>query len=433
MEPDTPKHVDAIIVGSGPGGATVAKELAEQKKKVIILERGDNWKIQGTNWQTAATAAIPGRNILITNNGLAMFRGITTGGSSVYYYATAFDPPVAMLQKYGLDIRTEIEEVREELPVAPLRDDLIGPGARRIMQSARELGYDWHKLPKFVFQDQCRARCWRCDYGCPYGAKWTARNYVEQALENGARLINRAKVKKVIVENNTAVGVEYTKWGSAFRVFAPQIVLSAGGIGTPVILRKSGIYGAGYDFFFDPLITVMGTVPGLKGGKEFPMATGIHMEEEGYVMTDMIVPRTLHMLFAAEVFRFPKLFSHSSTLQIMIKAKDSLGGRVTWKEGVRKKLSSDDKAKLFHGYKRARQILKHAGAKDIFKSWYIAAHPGGTVKVGDILDADLKTPYDSLYVCDCSVIPESWGLPPTFALVALGKRLAKHLVAGSLA
>ena len=49
----------------------------------------------------------------------------------------------------------------------------------------------------------------------------------------------------------------------------------------------------------------------------------------------------------------------------------------------------------------------------------------------DILDSDLKTEYDNLYVCDCSVIPEAWGLPPTLTIIALGKRLAKHLSAES--
>jgi choline dehydrogenase-like flavoprotein len=57
----------------------------------------------------------------------------------------------------------------------------------------------------------------------------------------------------------------------------------------------------------------------------------------------------------------------------------------------------------------------------------IAAHPSGTVKVDDLLDSNLKTRFDNLYVCDCSVIPEAWGLPHTFTIVALGKRLAKHL------
>ena len=423
------KMYDAIVVGSGPGGATVAKELSEKQQNVLILEWGDNWQVRGTNWQAALSMGIPGRSLLVTNQGLGMVRGITTGGSSIFYYATAFDPPISMLKKHGIDITQEVSEIREELPMEPLKDELIGPGARRIMESARDLGYQWEKLPKFIFQDKCRADCWRCNYGCPYEAKWNARHFVSQALANGSSLINRAKVQKVIVENNTAVGVEYTKWGTVCQAYAPKIILSAGGIGSPVILRKSGIYGAGYDYFYDPLITVLGTVDNLNGGKEIPMATGMHMEEEGYVMTDMTVPHTLYLLFAAEVFRFHKLLAHKNTLQIMIKAKDSLGGRVTYNEGVRKRLADKDKAKLLNGYERARQILKNAGARDIFKSWYVAAHPGGTVKVGDIVDSDLKTAYDNLYVCDCSVIPEAWGLPPTFTLIALGKRLAKHLAA----
>lgn len=43
--------------------------------------------------------------------------------------------------------------------------------------------------------------------------------------------------------------------------------------------------------------------------------------------------------------------------------------------------------------------------------------------------SNLKTKYDHLYVCDCSVIPEAWGLPPTSTIIALGKRLAKYLLA----
>ena len=141
----------------------------------------------------------------------------------------------------------------------------------------------------------------------------------------------------------------------------------------------------------------------------------------------MTLPNTLYMAFTAEVFRMHKLFSHAHTLQIMIKAKDSLGGRLTDRGGVRKNLAQSDKRKLLHGYERAKGILKHAGAKGIYKSWYIAAHPGGTVKINELIDSNLMTEYDNLYVCDCSVIPEAWGLPPTLTLIGLGKRLAKHL------
>ncbi|RMF20463.1 MAG: GMC family oxidoreductase, partial [Deltaproteobacteria bacterium] len=379
-----------------------------------------------------AAAAIPGKSLLITNRMLAMFRGITTGGSSLFFYATAFDPPLDMLRQYGLDIAAEVDEAKRELPIAPLADDLVGPMAKRIMAAARELDYDWQKLPKFVYQDKCRAGCWRCNYGCPFGAKWSARMWVEDAVEHGATLRPRSKVERVLIEGTTATGVEYKRRGRTERAYAEQVIVSAGGIGSPLILRASGIKGAGYRFFFDPLIAVMGTVDDLSGGREFPMAAGVLMKDEGYLMTDMTIPTLLYLGFTAEVFRLHKLASHRRTLQIMIKAKDSLGGRLTDGGGLRKRLARDDEAKLLDGYRRARTILERAGARDIFKTWYVATHPGATVKVGELVDSNLKTEFDRLYVCDCSVIPEAWGLPPTLTLVGLGKRLAKHLTAGDV-
>ncbi len=428
MKTQLKKHYDAIIVGTGPGGASVARELAKQKKTVLMLEWGNNEPINGTKAQTIRNMGIPGRGVLFTNEMLTMVRGITTGGSSIYYYGTAFQPPINMLEKYGIQIETELEEVNNELPIAPLSDDLMGPMASRIMKSARSLGYDWQKLPKFLDQDKCRSDCFKCGYGCPHNAKWTARSFVKDARAGGAELITGAKVTSVLSENGKATGVAFRKGLGTYSVFGDQVVLSAGGIGSPVILRASGYAGAGRDFFYDPLIAVFGIVPDLKkGGREVPMAAGIHMEDEGYVMTDMTLPGTLFSMLSGQVGRINQLMNNPGAMTIMIKAKDSLGGRLSDTGGVRKILSKNDKQKLNQGYERAREILSHAGAESIFKSYYLAAHPGGTVKINEFVDSNLETDMQRVFVCDCSVIPEAWGLPPTMTLLCLGKRLARHL------
>jgi choline dehydrogenase-like flavoprotein len=96
---------------------------------------------------------------------------------------------------------------------------------------------------------------------------------------------------------------------------------------------------------------------------------------------------------------------------------------------VKKKLTREDRLRLDKGAEHARRILKNAGATDIYRGWLFAAHPGGTVKIGEQLDTNLQTRFENLYVCDCSVIPQEWGLPPTWTILSLGKRLAKHLLA----
>jgi glycerol-3-phosphate dehydrogenase len=109
--------------------------------------------------------------------------------------------------------------------------------------------------------------------------------YIDQALANGAELIDKAKVKRVIIEDNKAIGVEFIKNGKSSRVLAPKIIISAGGIGSPIILRASGIERAGHDFFFDPLIGVRGIAEDTDVPmSEIPMSAGIHMlHDDRYV------------------------------------------------------------------------------------------------------------------------------------------------------
>jgi choline dehydrogenase-like flavoprotein len=366
--------------------------------------------------------------MLYTPQMLSLVRGITTGGSTIHYYATAFPVPLAMLKSHGIDIANEVEELRAELPIAPLRDEMVGPMSMRIMEAARDLGYDWKRLDKLIYQDRWRPEFSFGHYGDPHGVKWTARMYVEEALANGADIINGAKVQKVLFEGHKAVGVEFTKRRKSMKRFAAKVVLAAGGIGTPVIMRASGVKEAGCDFFFDPLIGVRGTIRGFTvPASEIPMTAGVHLEDEGYMMTDMSHPFATSALFAAGSLRFHKMLSRRRTLQIMVKAKDELGGRLTNSGGIRKILDKKEKQKLQRGYDRAKEILRKAGARGIFRTQYLAAHPGGTVKVGHLLDSNLMTQFEDLFVCDCSAIPEAWGLPPTTTLIGLGKRLAKFI------
>jgi len=112
----------------------------------------------------------------------------------------------------------------------------------------------------------------------------------------------------------------------------------------------------------------------------------------------------------------------------MVKVRDDLGGKITKRGFLSKKLTDNDWEKLNKGAQISKRILENLGATEIYKTWLLAAHPGGTVKIGEHLDENLQTKFRDLYVCDASVFPEKLGVPPTSTILALGKRLAKHLV-----
>ena len=72
---------DVIVVGTGPGGASVARDLTKYGKKVLILERGDYEPTQGKFSQMLKRGWIPVTKMPITTRGTMVPRGITTGGT----------------------------------------------------------------------------------------------------------------------------------------------------------------------------------------------------------------------------------------------------------------------------------------------------------------------------------------------------------------
>jgi len=426
MKPTQASKFDVIVVGSGPGGASVARELARRGCKVLILEQGSAAPLRGTPAQMARIAAVPGKSAFLHRDASLLVSGISVGGTSSINFATAGPPPLAMFSAHGIDLAPALAELQAELPMAPLPDELVGPMAKRIQQGALAQGLAWRKLDKLIRPQSCRTGCWRCVYGCPFGAKWTARDFIDEAITHGATLIDQAQAEQILVQQGRAAGVRYRRAGRTHEVVADNIILAGGGIGSPRLLHRSGLHAASSAFFSDPVVAVMGQVEDIDGGAEVPMAAGLYLQEEGIALADMTLPGPMYQAFATQVGRIDRLFSHARTLTLMVKIRDDIGGSVGphW---VDKTLTTADRSRLATGVGIARGILQAAGARKIFKSWHFAAHPGGSLTIGSVVDSSLRTSTPNLYVCDASVIPGPWGLPPTLTLLCLGKRLGQQL------
>jgi choline dehydrogenase-like flavoprotein len=430
---------EVIVVGSGPGGATVARELSGKGKDVLILERGYDQRHRfyyGT--YLGALLYSDRMSLLYTEEGLNIIAPIMVGGATGMYCGCAAEPPDWLKGKYGVDIDAEVNEAADELNIRPLPQNLRGAASTRIARAGQALGYDWFAQPKFMTPDRskqhgknfaCRANCM---LGCRCGAKWNAAEWVDEAGAAGARIREGARVKKIRIANGRVAALEGRIRGASFIAQADTVVLSAGGIGTPRILQNSGLDGAGVGMTMDTTVMIYGASPEKGTGKEPPMTWSWENPAAGYMLSTLTDPWLMYPLAALRKGIGPTLrwLQWNKLLGVMIKLKDDISGGIYPDGKIRKPLTPSDSERLNDAFEVCRRILIEAGAKksSIFMRPLIGTHPSATVRIGDLVDTNLKTEVEGLYVCDASVFPEALDRPTVLTIIGLGKRLSKYLI-----
>jgi choline dehydrogenase-like flavoprotein len=429
------KHYDYIIVGTGPGGAPVARDLSKEGRSVLIIERGI---------RNEKTVGFPFGPLLMDKfglfcrsmEGLNLARGITLGGSSMLYNANVFDPPLFLYEKMGIDFSQEVTELRNELPINVLPDRFFKKESSlfKMMDAATARGYTVKPQEKYIDPDKCKVGCDTCMMGCKRGAKWTTREFVDEAVGYGADLMVGTRVRDIIIENGKAKGVR-TWLGK--KIYGDNIIVAAGGVSSPRILLRSNIEGyVGENFFVDPIDAVMG-FPNEKSGSGSGQMTFTHafnIEDDGHVLVGNVGMggSLLFSLMRANVFK--NNIAHLPYLQrgigLFAKLADQPNGKI-YKDGrISKPILPEDQQRLDKATDLCTEIMIETGVnpKSIVIGKGLGGHLGGTVAMGRAVDKNFQTEIQNLYVCDGSVLPVSPGAPPSLTILALSSFFAKTLL-----
>ena len=88
-------HYDLIVIGSGPGGASLAQRVARTGKRILLLERGDYLPRSPANWDSKTVfvdGAYQAKETWFETNGNAFHPGLHyyVGGNSKVYGAALF-------------------------------------------------------------------------------------------------------------------------------------------------------------------------------------------------------------------------------------------------------------------------------------------------------------------------------------------------------
>ena len=399
--------VDVIIVGAGTGGLSVARELSKNPNvNISIFEKGP---------LSDASEAYKYYDVWDKNE-MELIKTDLVGGSSLVIAGNFVPSLVDELKEYNIDISPQLEQLKEEIGIQTMPKTHEGKINKLLKDAAAELGLEMQDMPKGIDPTKCK-QCGKCAWGCPHGAKWSSLDDLKIAQENGAKLITNEGVMGLVVENNTIKGIK-TNQGNQY--FADIVVLAAGGMVTPKLLRTVGI-NAGETFSVDPFITVGGYYKGAKQDNEIQMNKFIKLP---------------HVVIASHTSQYllPKIqethpdATVDDIISFMIKVPDNLKGHVYLNE-VQKGIDFEDASLLARGAAIAGSILVKAGAdiESISSTHVRGAHLIASARIGDIVDSNLETEIKNLYVADGSVLPKAPGLPPIYTILALSRRLGQYL------
>lgn len=260
------ERVDVVVVGSGAGGAVVAKELAERGLSVAVVEEGAYFTRDDFTGPLLARMQRlyrdRGMTLALGSPAIPVPLGKAVGGTTVVNSGTCFRAPDAVLRdwasRHGIEgaapeaMAPLYERVERTLSVRPVPEELLGENARVFRRGVVALGLHGAPIRRNIVG--CRG-CGVCALGCPSDAKQAMHlSYLPRAEAAGARIYARCRVRRILVERGRAAGVEAEilpeeRHGSGsasgprgrLRLRADAVVLAAGAVHTPLLLMENGL------------------------------------------------------------------------------------------------------------------------------------------------------------------------------------------------
>ncbi|HVR10951.1 MAG TPA: GMC family oxidoreductase N-terminal domain-containing protein [Thermoanaerobaculia bacterium] len=255
-------EADVCVVGSGAGGAVIASRMAEQGRRVVVLEAGgyftasdfhqlELWGYKHLWYRGGATPTADGNVLLLAG-------GTLGGGTEINWMNCVRTPDLVRqdwVQRFGLDgvdspaFDAYMDTVETRI-MASTQTAFMNSQNLRMFEGCQKLGYR---------STQCHVnwnpQCFQpllagyTGFGDQTGAKQTARRtFLRDAYRNGARILVYCRADRIVTASGRAAGVEATYADPQGRkaqvsVRAPQVVVACGALESPALLLRSGIGG----------------------------------------------------------------------------------------------------------------------------------------------------------------------------------------------
>ncbi|MFE5549558.1 GMC family oxidoreductase N-terminal domain-containing protein [Streptomyces sp. NPDC056534] len=403
---------DAVIIGSGAGGAIAARSLARAGMRVVVLEEGEHHSTSSFARDTPLDRFSKlyrdgGASFAYGRSPVLLPYGRAVGGTTVINSGTCYRTPQHVVQRwkstYGFELADSLDScldvVESDLSVGVQPLDVLGRNGNLALAGAEKLG--WQASPLRRNASGCAGSC-QCVVGCPTGAKQSMQiSVLPEACTAGAKIITRARALRLLVNVDQpggarAAGVQVSRAdGSVLEILAPLIVVAAGALQTPPLLRRSGLGShpeLGRNLSVHPAISVAGRFSEpVRSSKGVLQSVGIEeWHQQGILLEATAAPPGMGSFVlpgaGKDLRRELAESDHLATLGAMIADRPS--GRVMGRSRahVLYSLAPSDGRRLGDALRAAATVLFAAGAEEVLTGIPAAPAVRSASELEDLLD-----------------------------------------------
>lgn len=244
-----------VVIGSGAGGLPAATAIAEKGYQVILIERGpavgpSQSKINQYNFETASLPWPTAESEWSGSH--ALQRALGLGGSTLRYQAVTHTLSVAVLEKWGLNVRSinkTIQTTKDFLKIAGHKTPhhALNSLSTRLLESAHRLGWKASAVEAAILSKPHEGRpacnkCGMCVFGClPNDKTTTANSWLVRAKKTGRlKILTNTQVLKLnLKDSKTVESLDIIRNERPEKIKADAVVVSAGALETPFLLKNS--------------------------------------------------------------------------------------------------------------------------------------------------------------------------------------------------